>query len=594
MTRLQAKQLELAMQQSTETSFESSSHPSTGDSSMATWNRETALDSDGIYQHSLDTDAVGMARWTGTTASAATTYPKDDMQEKGVEGAHSSDDRHLAGALGLAPEPSPAGFFDSSQEINADPTNRAAPSSDNRIMDTPMGKSSSSSGNADNLEVVIDTPRPSSSHHRYSASVYHERSVSPLKSVSPEKIGKKRGREVSLPASEQSVTSTNAGDFGSLGKRGQRRAAVNKTYAPSYNTDGSEFKKAKKSAKDGKSRASRASVASTASPVPVKETLEAAIVLDDDDEGEEEEADSQEARRQVKKTVTERNSKGRVRKANDAVSAEEESGSDEENVVTKGRRGAKEKASSRGKRAVVDAGSDEEEEEEAVHSSKTSKLPSRRAMKRGKGKDADGMTNLTVDRKAESTKMKGRLADEKGEASVSEEDERVDEEADADAEDEEEHDEEGEQTYVKRTGSKDKAAVLADVTGTINAESSGSGEQETTSKKGEIKPSSSSSSSASTKKVKQSKKTVAKLISGGKPLKSLLLGAQRVSGLAKRRIAPLLTIRGAPPAPKKALPIPKNKRPKEEELDSDEERARENETPEERMARFIREHEESD
>jgi hypothetical protein len=70
------------------------------------------------------------------------------------------------------------------------------------------------------------------------------------------------------------------------------------------------------------------------------------------------------------------------------------------------------------------------------------------------------------------------------------------------------------------------------------------------------------------------------------------LGAQRFSGLAKKRIIPLLTIRGPPPAEKKALPIAKKKMPKEEELDSDEERARENETPEEKMARMIRDYDE--
>lgn len=72
-------------------------------------------------------------------------------------------------------------------------------------------------------------------------------------------------------------------------------------------------------------------------------------------------------------------------------------------------------------------------------------------------------------------------------------------------------------------------------------------------------------------------------------LSSLLSSRPRVPGLIKRKIAPLLTHLGEPPAKRKAIPIPKSRRPKEEEMDSDEERARANETPEERMARYIQE-----
>lgn len=72
-------------------------------------------------------------------------------------------------------------------------------------------------------------------------------------------------------------------------------------------------------------------------------------------------------------------------------------------------------------------------------------------------------------------------------------------------------------------------------------------------------------------------------------LGSILSSKPRVPGLIKRKIAPLLTQLNEPPPKRKAIPIPKSKRPKEEEVDSDEERARANETPEQRMARYIQE-----
>lgn len=67
-------------------------------------------------------------------------------------------------------------------------------------------------------------------------------------------------------------------------------------------------------------------------------------------------------------------------------------------------------------------------------------------------------------------------------------------------------------------------------------------------------------------------------------------GSSRRPGLAVRaKVPPLLAIRNEAPARRAAVPIPKSKRPKEEELDSDEELARANETPQQRMARMIRE-----
>jgi hypothetical protein len=70
-------------------------------------------------------------------------------------------------------------------------------------------------------------------------------------------------------------------------------------------------------------------------------------------------------------------------------------------------------------------------------------------------------------------------------------------------------------------------------------------------------------------------------------------GSHRSPGLAKRKIAPLLAHRGEPPPKRAAIPIPKSRqRNNDEELDSEEEAARANETPEERMARYIREQDE--
>lgn len=78
---------------------------------------------------------------------------------------------------------------------------------------------------------------------------------------------------------------------------------------------------------------------------------------------------------------------------------------------------------------------------------------------------------------------------------------------------------------------------------------------------------------------------------------SSLLGAgqHRSPGLARRKIAPLLATRNAPPPQRAAIPIPKSRQKnKDEEIDSDEEAIRANETPEERMARYIREQDEDD
>lgn len=78
-------------------------------------------------------------------------------------------------------------------------------------------------------------------------------------------------------------------------------------------------------------------------------------------------------------------------------------------------------------------------------------------------------------------------------------------------------------------------------------------------------------------------------------LRSILSANQhRSPGLLKRKVPPLLATRNAPPPKRAAIPIPKSRQKKEEELDSDEENIRANETPEERMARYIREQDEDD
>lgn len=63
----------------------------------------------------------------------------------------------------------------------------------------------------------------------------------------------------------------------------------------------------------------------------------------------------------------------------------------------------------------------------------------------------------------------------------------------------------------------------------------------------------------------------------------------RTSGLAKRKIVSLHANRSEPPAKRAPISIPKSKQSKGADLDSDEERARENETAEQRMRRMIRE-----
>lgn len=85
MTRFQEKQLALAMQQSTETSLDSSFHPSTGVSSMAAWSRDAAPTSDKPHQGMVESDEYGLKRYTSISASAATTVPEEELAQASLE-----------------------------------------------------------------------------------------------------------------------------------------------------------------------------------------------------------------------------------------------------------------------------------------------------------------------------------------------------------------------------------------------------------------------------------------------------------------------------------------------------------------------------
>lgn len=373
-----------------------------------------------------------------------------------VEGmASTDDDRMRAMELGLAPHLSPAqsspGFFDSSQDVSQVPgldtalsektPNRQQKSTPLIVQTASTGRSAASATPARLLgsnELPVDP-------------------VTPLEKAKKEAKGSKSSAKRSITPSEASTSiETPSG-------RPKRNAAKRRDYSAPWNADGTEIKSSSSKSKSSSKKE------------------EVIIIDEDDDEGD------QGARQEDNATVVDA-------KARQSIDSDEEMAEDDEDddeVISSGKRGSKGKGKTK-KNRLADESDEEASEEIASSRSKTTakgaNAKNRRSNARLQESDEEETPELKAKKAAveptgpqkvdlavviETPASKGRGASKgagrRGVATKGKQQMPAEEEEEKVEDDDDEEEAEEEEPPVHRNKSKEKATVLNDASGAVNA-----------------------------------------------------------------------------------------------------------------------------